>query len=296
MKSGIGNVIEEGVVLPENLILGNYNTFRKGVKFEMLDPNATVIIGDCNVFNEQVKVLVGAEGFETGDWNVFHNQILITAIGNIKTTIGHNCWVGQNTILDGSGGLTIGNGVRIGMYSQVWSHVASGEQIEGCLLYGKGHTILENDVWLVGSCIVGSGVRIREKSICLTTSFINKDTEPNLTYAGNPAKRFDKLKLWYTPTIQQKFEMMHNWCIEFADANKEISLELANEEITLKQGQDEVIIGYTGNTKRKLSNSQSYFDLQTKTYIKSLSPLERKFYKFIYNNKARFLPIKDANE
>ena len=53
--------------------------------------------------------------------------MLILAEEEMK--IGHNCWFGQHTVLDATGGLEIHNGVRVGMFSQIWTHVASGEQI-----------------------------------------------------------------------------------------------------------------------------------------------------------------------
>ncbi|SHM28310.1 Acetyltransferase (isoleucine patch superfamily) [Chitinophaga jiangningensis] len=293
-KHGIGNIIEEGVELPENVTLGNYNIIRKGVRFEILSPSGQLTIGDCNVFNENVKILIGSNGVSIGDWNVFHNQILLTGIGNTATTIGHNCWFGQNCILDGSGGLTIGNGVRVGMYSQIWSHVASGEQLEGCLLYGYGHTIIENDVWLVGSCIIASGVTLGEKSICMTTSFVQKNTEQGATYIGNPAQKMEKLKLWYKPKLKDKFEMMVNWSKEFTNANADVELIVNGDQIILKgQSNEQIIIGNQEHSPA-LTPTTTYFNLVTKTYTKRLTSLERRFYKFIYNNKARFLPQIDS--
>ncbi|MBC9910593.1 hypothetical protein [Chitinophaga varians] len=296
VKQGVGNIIEEGVEIPANVTLGNYNVIRKGVRFEVLAGAGQFHIGDCNVFNENVKVLIGPSGISVGDWNVFHNSILVTAIGDIPTTIGHNCWFGQNSILDGSGGLTIGHGVRIGMYSQVWSHVASGEQLEGCLLHSTGHTVIENDVWLVGSCIVASGVTIRERTICMTTSFIQKNTDAHSTYSGNPAKKQEKLKLWYKPTMAEKLGMMKKWSHEFVGLNPDIRLEEEDGILRLTNTLGEVVIIGCADTLPELSAGQSYFSLATKNYTKSLSQLERKFYKYIYNNKARFLPINTSNE
>lgn len=90
-------------------------------------------------------------------------------------------------------GLIIGNGAEIGMYSQVWTHVASGEQIEGCTLYSKRETIIEDDVWLVGSCIVGSEVLswIGE-GVALINSVLTKDTLPDRAYAGKSCKTYGK--------------------------------------------------------------------------------------------------------
>lgn len=288
MKIGIGNIIAPDVELPENIEIGNYNVISKGVRFEQTSPLAKICIGDCNILNEGVKLVIGQDNLTIGDWNVFHNQLLIIALGEIE--IGHNCWFGQNTILDGSGGLTIGNGVRVGMYSQIWSHVGSGERLEGCLLYGFNPTVIENDVWLVGSCIVASGAYLREKTICLTSSFIQGTTEPKSTYSGNPAKKQDKIRLWINPSINEKFAMMTTWCSEFCTVNFDLEIEVLENSLVLTDKKDVVIIGKC-DLQKTLSGNETYFNLSTKTYTKKLTELERKFYKYLYNNKARFIPI-----
>ena len=139
------NQIHPSAKIGKNVILGKYNVIGENVVIEgFKNAKGVVSIGDCNIINEGTKILAGEEGINIGDWNVFHNNMLV--MGEVQMTIGHNCWFGQNTILDSSGGLKIGNGVRVGMYSQIWTHVASGELIEGCTLFGKRETIINDDV------------------------------------------------------------------------------------------------------------------------------------------------------
>ena len=47
-----------------------------------------------------------------------YNNVLI--LGNVK--VGKNTWIGPNVILDGSGGLEIGNYVSISSGVQIYSH------------------------------------------------------------------------------------------------------------------------------------------------------------------------------
>ena len=171
-------------------------------------------IGDCNSFHDNTRLVIGVEGMEIGDWNVFHNNMLL--IGEKKMSIGHNCWFGQNTVIDSTGGMAIGNGVRVGMYSQLWSHVASGELIEGCTLFSKKQTVIEDDVWLVGSCTVSSGIIVKRRGVFLNGSNITKTTEANSTYAGIPAKKLEKLSFYEPVTIQQKYKLEvdpKNWTV-----------------------------------------------------------------------------------
>ena len=72
------------------------------------------------------------------DWTSFHDRCLV--LSGKGVTIGQHGWVRTNTIIDGTGGITIGNGVRVGMYSQLWSHVAAGEQIEAARCSASGRS------------------------------------------------------------------------------------------------------------------------------------------------------------
>ena len=128
------NQIHPSASIHSNGIMGEYNRIGKNVTIDILNNNAKAVIGDNNIINDNTRIIISGD-FSAGDWNVFHNDMLIMADDHVK--IGHNCWFGQNTILDGAGGLEIGNGVRVGMYSQIWTHVASGEQIEGCTFFSK---------------------------------------------------------------------------------------------------------------------------------------------------------------
>lgn len=181
------NQIDSSAKIHPNVVLGEYNRIGKNVVIEILgnNSNAIAIIGDNNIINDNTRIFIHGE-FIVGDWNVFHNDMLIMPEDSMR--IGHNCWFGQNTILDGAGGLEIGNGVRVGMYSQIWTHVASGEQIEGCILYAKRKTIINDDVWLVGSCVVGSGIVLGKRSTALINSVITKDTLPDRAYSGSQPK------------------------------------------------------------------------------------------------------------
>jgi acetyltransferase-like isoleucine patch superfamily enzyme len=214
---GQGNVVDESANISGNVELGNYNFIGKNVViggFKGREDSA-IRIGDCNYIHDNTRILMGPEGLSIGDWNVFHNTMLV--MGKKRMEIGHNCWFGQNTILDSAGGLKIGNGVRVGMYSQIWTHVASGELIEGCTLFAMRPTEIDDEVWLVGSCIVGSGIKLGRRSTCLIGSLLTKDTEPGKVYGGSPAKLMEKISFWKEVTPDQKMEMMLDWVKQFAD-------------------------------------------------------------------------------
>lgn len=279
------NQIHETAKIHPKVKMGEYNRIGKNVVIEILgdNPESEIVIGDNNVINDNTRVFVHST-LRIGDWNVFHNDMLLMA--EKPMNIGHNCWFGQNTILDASGGLEIGNGVRVGMYSQIWTHVASGEQIEGCTLYAMRKTVIEDDVWLVGSCIVGSGLHLGKRSTALINSVLTKDTEPNRVYAGSPAKLMENANFYKEVTIEDKLNMLNDWLTDFAEMNSEISIEKKSDSTVLKKGNEEVT--FTASSEK--NNVAGVFFLSDKTFNKSNSELERSVYRYLYNNKARFLP------
>lgn len=279
------NQIDNSAKIHPNVVLGKYNRIGKNVVIEILgnNPNVKATIGDNNVFNDNTRVFIYGE-FKVVDWNVFHNDMLLMAEDHL--TIGHNCWFGQNTILDGAGGLQIGNGVRVGMYSQIWTHVASGEQIEGCTLFSKRKTTIEDDVWLVGSCIVGSGLTLGKRSTALINSVLTKDTLPDRAYAGSPAKLMENAKFYLPKSIDEKFEMLEDWLKDFVSINDEYVIKNDENQLILENASEKVIFSKENNDGKK-----GVFYLGDKTFNKSNSVTERSVYKFLYNNKARFIPL-----
>jgi acetyltransferase-like isoleucine patch superfamily enzyme len=290
-KHGYGNQIDDTAEIGNNVVLGNYNYIGPNV---VIKSNGGLIsIGDCNYFHEGTRVLMDKDSMDVGDWNVLHNNMLV--MGHSHMEIGHNCWFGQNTILDSSGGLFIGNGVRVGMYSQIWTHVASGELIEGCTLFSETPTYIEDEVWLVGSCTVGSGIRLGRRSICMIGSLLTKDTTPGCVYGGAPAKPLDKLNFWRKISLDEKYEMMLGWCNDYAEESdysievKELP-EAGQIHLKMEDCQDVVVIGKAAPAL-PLPKDTSYFNLREKTYTKQLTLLERNLYKYLFGNKARFIPV-----
>lgn len=281
------NEVHSSALINSKINIGSYNKIGKNVVIDFIgDFNSEDIhIGDCNVINDNTRILISG-GLKIGDWNVFHNDMLVMAYKELS--IGHNCWFGQNTILDGTGGLIIGNGVRVGMYSQIWTHVASGERIEGCLLYANRKTVIEDDVWLVGSCIVGSGITLSKRTICLINSVITKDTEANSTYVGQPARLKPNLNFYKEVSLEDKFVMLHDWLIEFS-AQRGVEFVISDGDIILEDKNNKDVVVFTKKALNS-SNKSGTFSLQTKTFRKSNSKLERDVYKYLYNNKARFVP------
>jgi acetyltransferase-like isoleucine patch superfamily enzyme len=225
---------------------------------------------------------------------MFHNSMLV--MGDDPMEIGSNCWFGQNTILDSAGGLFIENGVTVGTYSQIWTHVARGELIEGCTLFAKRPTRIEDDVWLVGGCIVSPGLTLGRRSICLSGSVVTKDAVPGKVYAGVPAKLMEELDFWKQVTIGEKLEMMEAWVEQFTSATSETltvrtDSQNGSVEVADPANSERLVISTGVRPLPDASLTTTFFDLSSKEYTKTLSRLERRFCRFLLDHKARFLPF-----
>ena len=108
--------------------------------------------------------------------------------GDVK--VGKDTWIGQFTIIDGSGGLIIGEGCTISAGVHIYTH----DNIKQTLL-GKDYPIDRKSVsigdrtYIGPQSIVGKGVSIGSRCILGANSFLNCKMEDNTVYAGNPAKK-----------------------------------------------------------------------------------------------------------
>lgn len=108
-------------------------------------------------------------------------------LGDVK--VGERTWIGPFTVLDGSGGLTIGSNCSISAGVQVYSHdtvqwaISGGESP-----YEYAQTIIEDNCYIGPNVIITRGVTIGKGSVVGANSFVNKSCAPGSKIAGNPAK------------------------------------------------------------------------------------------------------------
>lgn len=281
----MNNNIDVTAQIAKNVKIGNYNHIGKNVIITSDNNDSQISIGDNNIINDNVRIIINDGKLEIGDWNIIHNDTLLISKDYLK--IKNNVWVGQNSVLDGTGGLIIKNGVRIGMQSQIWSHAKTGEEIEGCILNVAQPTIIEDEVWIQGNCLIGSGISIGYRSIGLLGSVLYQNINSNVVFKGNPAKEVKGLKMYRKVSEKRKMRLMMDWASEFKKIHcKDLELTNNDNQIKLKLNSDVIII--TMDKPSKLFDNYTYLLISNKQFIKTNSFLERTFYKFLYSNKARF--------
>jgi len=225
-------------------------------------------IGDHCYIGENVQII--CDHFSILDYSKIHHDTNIHGYKPCK--IGHNAWIGQFSIIDSIGGVTIGDNCGIGAHSQLWSHIKYGDTLQGCRFINEKSLEIGDDVWFVGHCIV-SPIRAEDKSMAMVGSVVTKDMKNNEIYAGSPAK-----------SISEKIGNQFN---EVPETEK---LRLMELYISKSNVSPDLIKAVTNNSEFNLGDEVSYFDVNGRTYTKKSSANEIAFMKYLLPEKGKFVP------
>lgn len=116
--------------------------------------------------------------WETAEFNGFgkgsscYNNVLI--IGDVS--VGKNTWIGPNVVLDGSGGLQIGDYVSVSAGVQIYTHdTVNWSTSMGVAEISRMPTKIGNGVYLGPNSVIQQGVSIGDRAVVGAMSFVNKD-------------------------------------------------------------------------------------------------------------------------
>lgn len=121
-----------------------------------------------------------------------------------RPTVGMNCWVGPNTILDGSGGLTIGDWCTLSVGVQIYSH----DNVDQTLTSGqkeiqRSAVKLGSNVYVGPNSVIVKGVEIGDTCIVGAFSYVNRNVSSGTVVFGQPAKEVGRIDIIDgTPTIK----------------------------------------------------------------------------------------------
>lgn len=108
-------------------------------------------------------------------------------LGDVK--VGENTWIGPNTILDGTGGLIVGNNCSISAAVHIYSHDSVKWAISGGVeKYEYSAVRIGNNCYLGPQSVISSGVELGDGCIVGANSFVNRSFPSGSKVAGNPAK------------------------------------------------------------------------------------------------------------
>ena len=117
--------------------------------------------------------------------NIYDSALII---GDVR--IGKECWVGPQVILDGSGGLDIGNCCTISAGVQIYTHDNIRQTLSSKkLAIERAGVHIGDNVYIAPNVVITRGVQIGSNVIIGAFSFVNKDIESNSVVFGQPAKK-----------------------------------------------------------------------------------------------------------
>lgn len=134
-------------------------------------------------------------------WNLLKNEVgkefndHCIIRGKEFITFGTDVWIGYFCLIDGSGGLEIGDNVSISSNCGIYTHDSTRYRVTGCEKDPINGTHIDrspvkigNNVQIGANSIVLKGVTIGDNCIIGALSLINKDIPDGSVAVGIPAK------------------------------------------------------------------------------------------------------------
>ena len=105
--------------------------------------------------------------------------------GDVK--VGTNCWIGPFTVLDGSGGLSIGNNCTVGAGAHIYSHNSVNTTLHQHPIERKPVHIADR-VYLGPNAVIAYGVSIGTGAVVGANALVTCDIPAFAKAVGNPAR------------------------------------------------------------------------------------------------------------
>ena len=122
------------------------------------------------------------------------SMILSVLLGNVS--VGANCWIGPFTYIDGTGDLTIGDYVTVGVGTMIASHSTVLRDLSGGKIpMVKKPVQIGSYVFIGPHCLIEMGVSIGNHCVILAQSVIRHRIPAHSIVSGNPAKIVGKVLL-----------------------------------------------------------------------------------------------------
>jgi acetyltransferase-like isoleucine patch superfamily enzyme len=118
-----------------------------------------------------------------GDGSSIYDSALV--FGDVS--VGKNTWIGPNVILDGSGGLSIGDDCDISAGVQIYTHdTVERHSKKGFTGSTLESVVIKSNTYIGPNTVISKGVEIGHNVIIGANSFVHKSIPDNVKVFGNP--------------------------------------------------------------------------------------------------------------
>jgi acetyltransferase-like isoleucine patch superfamily enzyme len=119
-----------------------------------------------------------------GEGSSVYDSCLV--IGDVE--VGKNCWFGPFTVIDGSGGLRIGDGCTFSAGVQVYTHDNIARTLDGTSPIERSPTTIGQNVYVGPNAVLTRGLSIGDRVLIGANSLVTSDVPSGAKVAGNPAR------------------------------------------------------------------------------------------------------------
>lgn len=111
--------------------------------------------------------------------------------------IGEGTWIGAFTVIDGSGGLTIGAGCDISSGVHIYTHSSVRRCVSGRRFsqVERRPVTIGDRVFIGANAVVNMGVTIGDESVVGAGAVVTRDVAPRTIVAGVPARQIGEVDL-----------------------------------------------------------------------------------------------------
>jgi len=107
-----------------------------------------------------------------------------------EPAIGAGTWIGAFTVIDGSGGLTIGEGCDVSSGVHIYTHSSAKRCVSGRAypIVDRAPVTIGDRVFIGANAVINMGVTIGDEAVIAAGAVVTRDVPPRTVVAGVPAR------------------------------------------------------------------------------------------------------------
>lgn len=114
-----------------------------------------------------------------------------------EPSVGPGTWIGAFTIIDGSGGLTIGSGCDISSGVHIYTHSSARRCVSGRAFneVEREPVQIGDRVFIGANAVINMGVTIGDEAVIGAGAVVTRDVAARTVVAGVPARRVARVEI-----------------------------------------------------------------------------------------------------